>query len=150
MIKYITKNIDETIKIAYNLATDLKKSDVICLTGELGAGKTVFMSGIAKYFNIQDEISSPTFTIANEYNIKAPDFDKLYHFDVYRLANVDEFIAIGGLEYFEYGVCIIEWGEIIQNILPKNTIYINITKDENDENIRYIEIRGGKYENLSN
>lgn len=105
--------------------------------GDLGAGKTKFTEGFLSFWNLQDEISSPTFTIVNEYtNGKI----NIYHFDVYRLEDVDEFYAIGGQEYFEKGICIIEWGELIEDILPKKHIKIDILKDENAENIRYIKI----------
>ena len=84
--------------------------------GDLGAGKTKFTEGILKYFGKENEISSPTFTIVNEYN---NDKLNIYHFDVYRLENEDEFYAIGGEEYFEKGICLIEWGEKILDITIK-------------------------------
>ena len=108
--------------------------------GDLGSGKTKFTEGILKFFGKEDEISSPTFTIVNEYNT-----DKLniYHFDVYRLENEDEFYAIGGEEYFEKGVCLIEWGEKILNILPSNYRRIYFSRNLNDENKRKL-----KFENF--
>ncbi|MDE5830811.1 MAG: tRNA (adenosine(37)-N6)-threonylcarbamoyltransferase complex ATPase subunit type 1 TsaE, partial [Clostridia bacterium] len=81
--------------------------------------------------------SSPTFTIVNEYN---KDDINIYHFDVYRLHSADDFSDIGGEEYFENGICIIEWGEIIKSCLPENAIFVNFEKDKNDENIREITI----------
>ena len=95
--EYISKNEQDTINFATRLAANLKIGDIIVLSGDLGAGKTKFTQGILKYFNLENEISSPTFTIVNEYtNSTIP----IYHFDVYRLADVDEFYAIGGEEYF--------------------------------------------------
>lgn len=105
--------------------------------GDLGAGKTKFTEGFLSFWNLQDEISSPTFTIVNEYT--NADIN-IYHFDVYRLTDIDEFYAIGGQEYFEKGICIIEWGELIKEALPENHIEIVIQKDENNENIRHIKI----------
>ena len=105
--------------------------------GDLGAGKTKFTEGFLSYWNLQDEISSPTFTIVNEYTNN--DIN-IYHFDVYRLADIDEFYAIGGQEYFEKGICIIEWGELILDALPQNHIKIEILKDEKEEDVRYIKI----------
>ena len=105
--------------------------------GDLGAGKTKFTEGFLSFWNLQDEISSPTFTIVNEYT--SNDIN-IYHFDVYRLADIDEFYAIGGQEYFEKGICIIEWGELILDAIPENHIKVAIQKDENKENIRYIRI----------
>ena len=100
-----------------------------------GSGKTKFVQGVLEYFGLENEISSPTFTIVNEYtnsNIN------IYHFDVYRLADVDEFYAMGGEEYFENGICLIEWGEMIESILPKN--YTKITFKKNDKNVDYREL----------
>ena len=138
---------DETIQIAKKLASSLNHKDLVILTGELGAGKTKFVEGFLSHYNLQDEISSPTFNIVNEYNTLN---HNIYHFDVYRLEDVDEFYAIGGEEYFEKGICLIEWGEIIQDILPKEYIHITFRKDNNDENKRILEFTayGRKYENL--
>lgn len=127
---------DETMNYAYNLASKLHVGDVVVLTGELGAGKTKFTEGFLKYFGLDKEISSPTFNIVNEY--KKDDIN-IYHFDVYRLEDVSEFYAIGGEDYFSSGICIIEWGELIEEALPVNCIRISIEKDEHDENIRYIK-----------
>ena len=138
MYKYISHNEEETINFAQKIASQLKIGDVIVLSGELGAGKTKFTQGILTYFGLENEISSPTFTVVNEYKTN---YINIYHFDVYRLSDPDEFYAIGGDEYFSKGICIIEWGEIIRNALPNNYIKINIQKDSNDENIRIIEIQ---------
>lgn len=131
---YISNSEEDTYQIAYNFAKELNENTVICLNGEMGAGKTAFVRGFVKYFNIND-ISSPTFAIVNEYK---GDKD-IYHFDVYRLADEDEFYDIGGEEYFEKGICIIEWSKIIEEALPKNRIEIIIEKI--DENKRKIEFR---------
>ena len=102
-----------------------------------GSGKTKFVQGILKYFGLENEISSPTFTIVNEYHAsKFP----IYHFDVYRLADIDEFYAIGGEEYFENGICLIEWGEIIEKVLPPNYIKITFHKDCQNDNYRQLQI----------
>ena len=141
-MKLISTSEIETKEIAKKIASQLQKKDIIVLQGELGAGKTKFTEGILEYFNLQDEISSPTFTIVNEYNTEK---FNIYHFDVYRLADVDEFLAIGGEEYFEKGVSIIEWGEIIEEILPKNYIKISFSKSEKEtERIIELESIGDK------
>ena len=127
----------ETMDLAFNLASKLHVGDVVVLTGDLGSGKTKFTEGFLKYFNLDKEISSPTFTIVNEY--KNDDIN-IYHFDVYRLSDSDEFYAIGGDEYFSTGICLIEWGEIIKDVLPENYIHITFEKDSSNENIRYIKI----------
>ena len=135
---FTSHNSDETMNYAYNLASKLHIGDVVVLTGELGAGKTKFTEGFLKYFGLEKEISSPTFNIVNEYK---KDDIKIYHFDVYRLEDVEEFYAIGGEEYFSSGICIIEWGELIEEALPSNCIRISFEKDELDENIRYLNIK---------
>ena len=103
----------------------------------MGSSKTKFTEGILSYFNLEDEISSPTFTIVNEYCKK--DIN-IYHFDVYRLESSDEFYAIGGDEYFEKGICIIEWGELIEDALPQNYIQILFKRNLENENLRTITI----------
>jgi len=137
MEEIILNSENETIEFGKRIAKNFKKGDVYVLIGELGAGKTKLTEGMLAYFNLQNEISSPTFTIVNEY--QTPDFP-IYHFDVYRLADSDEFLMIGGDEYFEKGVSIIEWGEIIEDILPKKHVKIEIKKDLKDENKRIIKI----------
>ena len=133
----VTNSEQETKNIARKIASKVGKDAVIVLTGELGAGKTKFTEGFLSYFGLENEISSPTFTIVNEYqNEKAT----IYHFDVYRLSDIDEFYAMGGEEYFTKGICIIEWGEIIEDILPKDCIKIEIKKDPNDTQKRMIQI----------
>lgn len=137
MINLISNSEMETKQLAKKIASKLNKNSVIVLQGDLGVGKTKFTEGILDYFDLADEISSPTFTIVNEYNAK--DIN-IYHFDVYRLADIDEFYAIGGEEYFGKGICIIEWGEIIENALPKDYIKIQFTQDLENENSRNISI----------
>lgn len=134
---YTSTSESDTLNFAKDFAKTLKIGDVVVLSGDLGAGKTKFTEGILSYFGLDSEISSPTFTIVNEYKNKDI---SIFHFDVYRLEDVDEFYAIGGEEYFEKGICIIEWGELIKDALPKNYIQINFSKDENDENKRIIEM----------
>lgn len=129
MKEIITYSEEETKNIAKQIAEQLGTSGIIVLNGELGAGKTKFTEGFLSYFGLENEISSPTFNIVNEYK---NDKVNIYHFDVYRLEDCDEFYAIGGEEYFSKGICIIEWGEIIKEALPKHYIKIDIKKDEND------------------
>ena len=101
MYNFISKSEKDTINFAKGLASKLHKGDIIVLTGELGSGKTKFTQGFLEYFGLENEISSPTFTIVNEYNSNTG--LNIYHFDVYRLSDTDEFYAIGGDEYFENG-----------------------------------------------
>lgn len=130
---------EDTKTIAYGLAQNAKKGEIYCLTGELGTGKTHFSKGFAKGLLIDDEITSPTFTIINEYKGEI-DF---FHFDVYRIKSEDEMFDIGYEEYFfGNGICIIEWAELIPNLIPKNAIWIDISKNlEKGENYRLIKVK---------
>ena len=107
-----------------------------------GSGKTKFVEGFLSYFGLENEISSPTFTIVNEYK---NDNTTIYHFDVYRLSDSSEFYEIGGDEYFDKGICLIEWGELIEDALPNNYILVTISKDENNDDKRRISIENIKY-----
>ncbi len=143
MKKYVTYSEQETEKLAFNFAKNLNNNSIIVLTGNLGTGKTRFMRGIAEYFGIQNEVSSPTFTIVNEYTPKAntQNVEKIFHFDVYRLSGAQDFEDSVGTDYFNSGLCILEWGEIIKDILPSSTIYITIESTD-VENERVITIKG--------
>lgn len=141
---FTSKNELDTKSFAKKLASILKQNNVIVLTGELGSGKTKFVEGFLEYFGLENEISSPTFTIVNEY--KKDDIN-IYHFDVYRLEDSSEFYEIGGEEYFSSGICLIEWGEIIEDALPKDYIHITFEKDVNDENERILNLQAnGNYD----
>ena len=148
-LKITSNNEAETLAFGKKLASFLKKGDTVVLTGDLGSGKTKLTEGILTYYGLENEISSPTFTIVNEY-IK--DDINIFHFDVYRLEDSSEFYAIGGEEYFDNGICIIEWGEIIQDALPKDYIHIQFERNDIDENIRILNIisYGEKYDTLLN
>ena len=137
----------ETMDFAKKLAKKLKKGDIVVLTGELGSGKTKFVEGFLSNFGLENEISSPTFTIVNEYD--AENFP-IFHFDVYRLEDSSEFYEIGGEEYFDNGICLIEWGEIIQDALPSRYIHITFEKDEEDENTRILNVNFiGNYDDFN-
>ena len=138
-MKYISNSYDETVKIASDFAKTLKAGDVLCLYGDLGAGKTAFVQGLAKGLNINELVTSPTFTIVNEYEGTLP----LYHFDVYRIADSDEMYEVGydGYIYGE-GVSVIEWSELISDILPQNRYDIKVKKNmDMGEDYREIEIK---------
>jgi len=138
MFNFVSHNENETKKIATLLASKLQLGDIVVLSGDLGCGKTKFTEGFLSYWNLDDEISSPTFTIVNEHS---KGNTNIYHFDVYRLDDLGEFYAIGGTEYFINGICVIEWGELIEDILPQNYIKIKFSKDENDDSIRYLNFK---------
>ena len=134
-----SQNEEELISIGQKLGRLLNSGDIIVLSGDLGAGKTTLTKGIAKGLGITDYITSPTFTIVNEYDSGRL---KLNHFDVYRVSDPDEIYAIGFDDYiFSDAVSIIEWANYIEEILPKDFLHIYIEKDlEKGEDYRKITI----------
>ncbi|NLL31287.1 MAG: tRNA (adenosine(37)-N6)-threonylcarbamoyltransferase complex ATPase subunit type 1 TsaE [Clostridiales bacterium] len=136
---FYVNSLEETTKIGYLLGELVQPGDIICLTGDLGTGKTHITKGIAKGLGIEEYITSPTFTIVNEYDSGRL---KFYHFDVYRVSDPDEIYAIGFDEYiFSEGVSVIEWANYIEEILPKEYLHIYIEKDlSKGENFRKITI----------
>ena len=136
-----TYNSKETFDIGFELGEKAVSGQVICLLGDLGVGKTVFTQGFAKGLGIDEPICSPTFTIVQEYHEGRIPF---YHFDVYRISDVSEMDEIGYEEYFYGdGVCLVEWGNLIEEILPPDTITIRIEKNlKNGLDYRCIIIEG--------
>ena len=117
----------ETFDIGKRIGEEAAKGDIITLSGDLGVGKTVFAQGVASGLGIKDHVCSPTFTILQVYDEgRLP----LYHFDAYRIEEPEEMEAIGYEDYlFGDGVCIIEWPEMIDDLLPEGVIAVSITKD---------------------
>lgn len=117
-------SIEETIAFARQFAASLKQGDIVRLEGDLGAGKTHFVKGVASHFGISQElVSSPTFTIIHEYEGELP----IFHFDCYRLKHEQEAIEIGIEEYlYSDGISLIEWPEKIEELLPSNTIKVQL------------------------
>lgn len=124
------KNEEETRRFAHELAAELTPGDVLALIGDLGTGKTALTSYVAEALGIKRRVNSPTFTIVKEYTDgRMP----LYHFDVYRVSDPDELFNIGIDEYFfGEGVCIVEWADLISDILPENTKYIYLAYGEKE------------------
>lgn len=141
-MKYQSNSPEETKKIAEDFAKRLSPGSVVTLDGDLGAGKTAFVQGMAKGLDITDYISSPTFTIVNCYEGWLP----LYHFDVYRICDCDEMYEIGYEEYINSeGICVIEWSDLIHEILPPERYAVRILKDlEKGEDYREIIIEEKK------
>lgn len=116
-----TKSVAETEALGRRVSALLQAGDVVCLFGNLGSGKTCLVRGICSGFDSSDDVSSPTFTIINEYAGELP----IYHFDFYRLENEEEIFDLGYEEYFYGdGVCLIEWAERAQSLYPKQRIEI--------------------------
>ena len=135
MITLTTKTAEETIALGKKIGNLLRKGDVIAMQGTLAAGKTTITKGIARALDISDTITSPTFCLISEYYGKMP----LYHMDVYRLDGNEDFENLGTDDMlYGDGVSIIEWSEKIMDLLPKNTIVLKITPQE--DSTRKIEI----------
>ncbi len=123
----VTNNEAETIAVGRKIAEGAEPGEIYCLNGDLGAGKTVFAKGFAEGLGITEPVTSPTFTIIKEYDEGRL---SLYHFDVYRIADPSEMDALGYEEYFfGDGVCLVEWSELIEELIPENAIHIDIRKD---------------------
>ncbi len=125
-MEYESNSWEETFQIGYEMGQKAKCGEIYCLYGELGVGKTVFSQGFAKGLDIKANVTSPTFTLVQEYQGgRMP----LYHFDVYRISDVSEMYDIGYEEYFfGEGVCIIEWPEMIKEILPDNVKRVYLSR----------------------
>ncbi len=141
--KITTKNEIETIELAQNFESEKFPNMIICLNGELGSGKTMFTKGIANALGINENITSPTFTIIKEYDGELP----LYHMDVYRLDGNTE--GIGIEEYFNKGgVVVIEWADTIKDILPKERLDIKFKVLDENKRMLILKPYGTKYEEL--
>lgn len=134
---YTTHSVEETEKIAFDLSKKLNGTEVIAMYGDLGAGKTAFTRGLVEGLKIDDIVSSPTFSLVNEYR---GDFS-VYHFDMYRIDSWEDLYSIGFFDYIGNGLIVIEWSENIEGALPENYIKVTITKGKADDE-RNIEIEG--------
>ncbi|MCQ2493981.1 MAG: tRNA (adenosine(37)-N6)-threonylcarbamoyltransferase complex ATPase subunit type 1 TsaE [Lachnospiraceae bacterium] len=140
-MEYETFSPEETFAIGERFGQQAKPGQVLALTGDLGVGKTLFTQGLAKGLGIDGPVSSPTFTIVQVYeNGRLP----FYHFDVYRIADPEEMDEIGFDDYvYGEGICLIEWAELIEDILPENCIRITIEKNlEKGFDYRTIRVSG--------
>lgn len=123
---YESNSPEETYEIAFKMGQEIKRGDIVCLYGDLGVGKTVFAKGFAKGLGVNDVVTSPTFTLVQEYHgTRMP----LYHFDVYRIGDIEEMFEIGYEEYFYGdGVCLIEWADFVKELLPHGYTKVTISK----------------------
>lgn len=140
---YETHSPEETFELGRKMGENVKAGTIICLDGDLGVGKTVFTKGFASGLGIEESVNSPTFTIIQIYEEgKIP----LYHFDVYRIGDYEEMYELGYEDYFfGEGVCLIEWSELISEIIPKESIKVTIKKNlEKGLDYREITIVSGE------
>ena len=137
MTVFKSDSLKKTEELGCKIAASLQGSEVIAYFGGLGLGKTTLTRAIAEALGTEDDVSSPTFAIVNEYHSKY----NIYHFDMYRVDNWDDLYSTGFFDYLDTGIIIVEWSENIENALPDNTIRINISKGDS-ETERIFEIEG--------
>ena len=132
MAVFVSHGEEETLAFAEEYAKTLQAGDIVCLDGEMGAGKTVFAKGVARGLGITQEVTSPTYAYVNSYQ------NKLYHFDCYRVADEAFAQALGFSEYFDMGgICLVEWSENIKGLLPKSVKRVKISGSGNEREIEY-------------
>ncbi len=135
-MEIIIDSIEQLTQVAHQIIPLLNTQKVLLVNGEMGAGKTTFISSLVKAMGSTDEISSPTFSIVNEYQSQ---MGIIYHFDFYRIKSIDEALDFGVEEYFySNNYCLIEWSALIKSIIPDNALEINIIVKEN--NVRHFFI----------
>ena len=141
-MQFLSHSTEETERFGETLARELHGGDVLAFTGSLGMGKTAFTRGLARGLGCRGRVTSPTFTIVNEYEGKIP----LFHFDMYRLGSSEELFDIGWDDYLARGgVCAVEWSERVSDALPEDTIFVDIARSGEGENTRVITVTGGRF-----
>ena len=140
-----SQSVDDTYYLARKFAQSISKGNVIALIGNLGTGKTTFTKGLAKALGILENVGSPTFKLVSEY---IGTNSVLYHIDAYRLEGSKDFLNIGGEEYLttEDGITVIEWADIIGDILDDDVIQVKFARIQNNSEARQIEIRGMQFD----
>ena len=137
---YISHSVSETEALGEQLGRRLRSGDVVAYLGGLGMGKTAFTRGLARGMGCQDRVTSPTFTIVNEYRGELP----LFHFDMYRIPDSDALFDIGWEDYLDRrGVCAVEWSENVADAMPAGTVYVTIRRHGENDNWREITVEGG-------
>ena len=139
-MEYLSHSVEETEAIGEQLGRSLGRGSVVAYLGGLGMGKTAFTRGLARGLGCRSRVTSPTFTIVNEYNGPIP----LFHFDMYRLESEDALFDIGWEDYLERGgVCAVEWSENVADALPEDAVYVTIARHAEQDGWRHITITGG-------
>jgi tRNA threonylcarbamoyladenosine biosynthesis protein TsaE len=127
----ISKSEDETIKLGSEFAKKLKPGSMVALYGDLGSGKTQFVKGVCRSFDVREVVNSPTFTVVNEYHGTIPDSTtaiEIFHIDLYRMKNMEEIFGIGFDEYLESGgICLVEWAEKLDGIIPEERYDVKLS-----------------------
>ena len=139
-MEYLSHSPEETEQLGEQLGRTLRPGSVVAYRGDLGMGKTAFTRGLARGLGCTCRVTSPTFTIVNEYSGALP----LFHFDMYRLDSSDDLFDIGWEDYLTRGgVCAVEWSERVEDALPDDTLWVSIARG-NGENDRIITVTGGE------
>ena len=139
MMMYLSHSAEETEQLGERLGQALSPGAVVAYTGGLGMGKTAFTRGLARGLGCTERVTSPTFTLVNEYPGRIP----LFHFDVYRLSGSDALYDIGWDDYLDRGgVCAVEWSENIADALPEDTVFVRLRRCEAHDNWREIDVEG--------
>lgn len=144
--EFTTLSEDETINLGKEVAKGLNAGDILAIYGDLGSGKTEFVKGICDYYQVEEIVTSPTFTIVNKYNGTSSDNQViLYHIDLYRIDKESELLEIGFEEYLndKTAITLIEWAEKT-SLIPDNAIQVKIFLDEDNDNKRIITIKSPK------
>ena len=140
-MEHLSHSEQETEQLGEQVARKLPRGTVIAYTGELGMGKTAFTRGLARGLGCRGRVTSPTFTIVNEYDGPTP----LFHFDMYRLADADALFDIGWEDYLDRGgVCAVEWSENVREALPPDAVTVTIARCPENDGWRSITIEGGE------
>ena len=138
-MEYLSHSVEETESIGEALAKKLSAGSVVAYRGSLGMGKTAFTRGLARGLGCRGRVTSPTFTIVNEYRGSVP----LFHFDMYRLEDEEALFDIGWEDYLTRGgVCAVEWSENVESALPKDTVYVTIARHAAHDDWRIITVEG--------
>lgn len=140
-MEFITNSPEETEKIGAAVGRIIPAGTVLAYRGDLGAGKTAFTRGLARGLGFKEAVTSPTYTIVNEYlGGRLP----LFHFDMYRLSSADDLFDIGWEDYLSRGgVCAVEWSEQVADALPEGTVYVTLTRHPEHDGWRSITVEGG-------
>lgn len=140
-MQFVSHSTQETEQFGEEVAKSLRGGDVLAFTGSLGMGKTAFTRGLARGLGCRGRVTSPTFTIVNEYDGKTP----LFHFDMYRLGSSDELFDIGWDDYLARGgVCAVEWSENVADAIPPDAVRVAIERAPGGDDCRRITITGGE------
>lgn len=146
MLEFVSRSPEQTRRIGMRLGSLLQAGDVICLQGNLGAGKTTFTQGIAQGWGSLDSVSSPTFILVNQY--RRADNEKIFHFDTYRLDSIPEAEELDLDHYLNEGALIIEWAERLGNLIPKENLWINLEHVAEEHRQMNFHAQGKRYNEM--